>query len=186
MTPALITDRLLLRPFEHEDAAALALILGEASVAGAMCSVPLPFTRLHAAARILMARAGEAAGQSVHWAIEDRDGELAGLITLTRDLNEVVELGFAVSPACQRQGYACEALAAALSWTRRAGLARAVIARVAQDGQPAGGLLRKLGFAVSGTSPRWSEARNTIVAVHEWSLCLVAAPAGELASREQN
>jgi [ribosomal protein S5]-alanine N-acetyltransferase len=168
MTPVLMTERLLLRPLEHEDAADMAAILGEAAVAMAMCSVPMPFTPLHAAARILMAKAGEATGQSLHWVLEDGEGDGVGIITLVRHSDGTGDLGFAVAPGCQGQGYATEALSAAFDWLSRTGFARRAVAEIVGDGA-AGAILHRLGFAAAGQASRWSEAQCAMVPVAVWS-----------------
>jgi [ribosomal protein S5]-alanine N-acetyltransferase len=119
MTPVLISQRLLLRPFEHEDAAAWAQLLNDPSVATGICSTPLPFTHLHASARILMIRAREVTGNDFIWAVEDMDGNLIGSLGLSDIGSGVAGLGYACARDHWGKGYATEALSAVLDWASR-------------------------------------------------------------------
>jgi RimJ/RimL family protein N-acetyltransferase len=119
MTPVLISQRLLLRPFEHEDAPALALLLNDPGVAMGICSAPLPFTTLHASARILMIRAREVTGKDYVWAVEDMDGTLIGNLGLSETTNGTMRLGYAYARNQWGKGYATEALTTVLDWVSR-------------------------------------------------------------------
>jgi RimJ/RimL family protein N-acetyltransferase len=161
MTPALLTERLLLRPLEHEDAAPLAHVLGAERVARGLCDVPLPFTTLHAAARILMARAREMSGTDAAWAVEDAHGDLIGFVGLTREnADDPAQVGFALDPAQWGRGYAREALAAVCDWVGRDGFAPALMAEV-PDEPGCHALLSGLGFARRADRVRFSEATAT-------------------------
>lgn len=167
MTPVLLTERLLLRPFEHEDAQALAVLLDHADVATGVCATPVPFTPLHAAARILMMRAAEGRGD-LAWAVEDGSGELVGLVTLERRDGQALQLGVAVARPRWGQGIATEALEAALDWVGRARPGATVCSEVFADTDRVHGLLARLGFRPIGGSRRFSLARQRSDAVQLW------------------
>jgi [ribosomal protein S5]-alanine N-acetyltransferase len=161
MTPVLLTQRLLLRPFEHEDAPALAVLLNNPSVAMGICSAPLPFTTLHASARILMIRAREMAGKDVVWAVEDTEGTLIGTLGLSETAIDTYRLGYAYAPSHWGKGYATEALDAVLEWARRNKASAEIYAEVFLDNPASARVLAKLGFIETGTNARFSLARDT-------------------------
>jgi [ribosomal protein S5]-alanine N-acetyltransferase len=160
MTPVLLTDALLLRPFEHEDARAFAAVMNHPSVAYGVCAEPLPFTELHASARILMIRAAEMQGKDLAWAIESQEGDLIGMIALRSGRAGISDLGFAIAPQWQGQGHASAALGVVLDWLKinRPGLRLQV--EVFTD-QPAGlSVLHRAGFIEAGERTRFSIARE--------------------------
>lgn len=160
MTPVLLTERLLLRPFEHEDAADLAALMNTPEVAEGVCAAPLPFTPLHGAARILMMRAAEGRGD-LAWAVEGEDGRLTGLVTLTRTTaGDALELGVAIARPLWGQGFAREALRAVFDWIDRTAPASRVVIEVFADTPAAIALAEELGFVRTGTSSRYSLARG--------------------------
>jgi [ribosomal protein S5]-alanine N-acetyltransferase len=160
MTPVLLTERLLLRPFEHEDAHALGLLLNDPKVAVGICSAPLPFTTLHASARILMIRAREAAGLDYAWAIEDLDGELIGTLGLSETHTGALRLGYAYAQSSWGQGFASEALSAVITWAGNHLADREIYGEVFHDNPASARVLAKAGFVESGTGARFSLARN--------------------------
>jgi [ribosomal protein S5]-alanine N-acetyltransferase len=160
MTPVLLTDLLMLRPFEHEDAQAFADVMNHESVAYGVCAEPLPFTSLHASARILMIRAAEMQGRDLAWAIEGPDGGLIGMVALRSRGNDVADLGFAIHPDWQGQGHARAALTAVLDWLGVHRPTLSVQVDVFQDQPAALTVLEKLGFMQMGAGPRFSIARE--------------------------
>jgi RimJ/RimL family protein N-acetyltransferase len=160
MTPVLLTENLLLRPFEHEDAGAFAAVMNHQSVAFGVCAEPLPFTPLHAAARILMIRAAEMQGRDLAWAIEGPNGALIGMVAMRKIASGTAELGFAIHPDQQGQGHARAALAAVLDWLAANQPDIALQVEVFEDQPAAMIVLEKLGFAVVGRGDRFSIARE--------------------------
>lgn len=160
MTPVLLTQRLLLRPFEHEDAAALATLLNDPGVAMGICSAPLPFTILHASARILMIRAREVAGKDYAWAVENSDGDLIGTLGLSEVSIDTLRLGYAYARDHWGQGFGTEALSAVIDWASRNLADKQVYAEVFHDNPASARILSKLGFVETGTGARYSFARN--------------------------
>jgi [ribosomal protein S5]-alanine N-acetyltransferase len=160
MTPVLLTDALLLRPFEHEDAYDFAEVMNHPSVAYGVCAEPLPFTELHASARILMIRAAEMQGRDLAWAIESQDGALIGMIALRSGPDGTSDLGFAIAPSWQGKGHASAALSAVLDWLKTNRPALRLRVEVFAD-QPAGlSVLHRAGFIAAGERTRFSIARE--------------------------
>lgn len=176
MTPALLTERLLLRPFEHDDSDAYARLMGEPAVARGVCAEPLPFTRLHAAARILMVRAAEAAGRQWAWAAEDGEGDLSGAVTIDLAGSGTARLGFAVRSDLWGQGLGREMLEAVLSWQRRTRPELSVDAVVFDDAAAAARLLAALGFEPGPAGERYSLARGTAHPARIWTRAPVLTP----------
>jgi [ribosomal protein S5]-alanine N-acetyltransferase len=161
LTPVLLSNRLLLRPFEHEDAPALAKLLNDPVVAMGVCSTPLPFTDLHASARILMIRAREATGKDFIWAVEDTEGNLIGNLGLSETTSGTMQLGYAYARAHWGKGFATEALTAVLDWVSRNLAIGEIFADVFVDNPASARVLAKLGFVETGSRARFSLARET-------------------------
>lgn len=170
MTPVLLTSRLLLRPFEHEDAPALARLLNDPAVALGVCSAPLPFTQLHASARILMIRAREMAGKDYVWAVEDGEGDLIGNLGLSANADGTCRLGYAYARGSWGKGYATEALQAVLDWAGRYLGNTQIYADVFHDNPASARVLSKLGFVETGSSARFSLARDASEATRTFRL----------------
>ncbi len=160
VTPALITPRLLLRPFEHEDAPALALLLNDPGVAMGICNAPLPFTHLHASARILMILAREVAGKDFVWAVENMEGNLIGNLGISESPTGTMRVGYAYARDHWGQGYASEALIAVLEWASRNLDCGQIHADVFHDNPVSARVLAKVGFVETGNGARFSLARN--------------------------
>jgi [ribosomal protein S5]-alanine N-acetyltransferase len=169
MTPVLLTQRLLLRPFEHEDANALAVLLNDPGVAMGICSAPLPFTTLHASARILMIRAREMAGKDYVWAVENTDGALIGTLGLTEVGPATFRLGYAYARDHWGQGYGTEALKAVMEWASRHLSSADIYAEVFSDNPASARILSKLGFIETGNSARFSFARDSVDATRRFA-----------------
>lgn len=170
MTPVLISQRLLLRPFEHEDAPALSALLNDPVVAMGICSTPLPFTQLHASARILMIRAREMAGKDFIWAVEDLEGNLIGNLGLSETTNGTLRLGYAYARDQWGKGYATEALLTVMDWASRRAASGYITADVFHDNPASARVLTKAGFVETGNSARFSLARNANEATRTFSL----------------
>ena len=174
MTPVLISPRLLLRPFEHEDAPAWAHMLNDASVATGVCSTPLPFTQLHASARILMIRAREGTGDELIWAVEDMEGHLVGSLGLGNISSGIAGLGYAFARNHWGKGYASEALAAVMDWVGRKSTIGEIRAEVFHDNPASARVLAKAGFVETGHGARFSLARDGSEATRTFALLKVA------------
>jgi RimJ/RimL family protein N-acetyltransferase len=170
LTPVLLTSRLLLRPFEHDDAPALATLLNDPGVAKGICSAPLPFTQLHASARILMIRAREMAGKDFVWAVENTDGSLIGTLGLSETTSGPLRLGYAYARDHWGKGYATEALVAVIEWIGRQTSIGEIYAEVFHDNPASARVLAKAGFTETGNGARFSLARNANEATRTFAL----------------
>ena len=161
MTPALLTHRLLLRPLEHEDSLALADLLNRPEVARGLCTIPRPFTPLHASAMILMVRAAEGRGLEFVWAVENSDGDVVGQIGLRQVRLGAAQLGYAFLPEFWGQGLGSEAMEAVLDWARRQANFDTIEAEAHSDNPASLHLLEKLGFVQKGSVQRFSLAQQS-------------------------
>lgn len=86
------------------------------------------------------------------WMIEQRDGTYIGdLCFKGLGANGVVEIGYGILEECQGQGYATEAVGAAVNWAlQQPGVTR-VEAETAPDNSASQRVLEKCGFLPSGT-----------------------------------
>lgn len=153
------TERLLLRPLEQGDAAALTRLVNDYSVAGNLARVPFPYREALAEAWIASANAQIVQGEAWHLAIT-RDGALVGCVGLTPKRDDLPELGYWVGRKFWGQGIAREAAAALLDWAeRRLGLrefrASALTGNVASQA-----VLKRLGFTEAGTAQHPFLSRN--------------------------
>lgn len=160
MTPALLTPRLLLRPLEHEDCSALADLLNRPEVARGLCTIPKPFTPLHASAMILMIRAAEARGLEFVWAVENSEGGVIGQIGLRQTRPGSAQLGYAFLPEFRGQGLGMEAMEAVLDWAGRQANFTRLEAEAHHDNPASLHLLEKLGFVQKGPIQRFSLAQQ--------------------------
>jgi [ribosomal protein S5]-alanine N-acetyltransferase len=169
LTPVLLTSRLLLRPFEHEDAPALATLFNDPAVAMGVCSAPLPFTSLHASARILMVKAREAAGKDNVWGVEDTEGHLIGTLGLTQTNANLYRLGYAYARSHWGKGVASEAISSVIDWASRHLLDSEIFAEVFEDNPASARVLAKAGFVQKGNNARFSLARDSSDPTHTFS-----------------
>jgi RimJ/RimL family protein N-acetyltransferase len=148
------TARLVIRPLRVRDAAALSRIGGQAEVARMMASVLSPWPIDEAEAWI--ARAMWKGTLGFRLAVCLPDGRLIGTVGLG---GTPVSTAYFIDPAHAGQGYATEAMRVFLAemFTRFA--LDTITASHFQDNPASGRVLRKLGFAVTGTDVGTSLAR---------------------------
>ena len=182
MTPALLTPSLLLRPLEHEDAGALTRVYQDPRVARGVCAVPQPFTPLHAAAHILLTRAGDMRGTDWVWGIEGPEGDLIGEIGLSRKAQSDsgrAHLGYAIAAPFWNQGFATQAIGAVIQWATRQGGLTHITTDAFADCPASQRVLSKTGFVATGSVPRFSLARGE-TALAETYVRRLQAPAPAL------
>jgi ribosomal-protein-alanine N-acetyltransferase len=117
--PRLTTERLRLRPFVAEDAAALAELGGSEAIADTMLDWPHPFSIANARSTIAAQAAFYQAGRAVHFAIERRDQEgLIGAAELCAldNPHRCAELRFWIAETEWAHGFASEAVHAVLEF----------------------------------------------------------------------
>lgn len=156
------TDRLTLRAFELQDAAALAHNMTPA-VTRWLASWPDPVTIAYATARIERARAGMARGVSLFYALQrDADGRVIGGIGggMLPDDPSRLEISYHLAEDCHGAGYMGEAVRAALPAIWRS-MPVQVIEAGAQIGNAASfGVMKALGMTPTHERLVYSPARD--------------------------
>lgn len=116
--PTLPTPRLLLRPYQPEDAAATAAAFGTAEVARTTLRIPHPYEPRRAGEFIATATLGWANGTCAVFAGIDRGtGEIVSSAGLTIEPeHRRADLGYAIRPDYWGQGYATEIATALLEF----------------------------------------------------------------------
>ena len=113
------TERLVLRPLDEDDVAALAEMMNDEQVA-AWTDVPQPFTEDRARSWITeYAPAERAAGRGLDLAVtEFLTQRLVGIVQLTRTNWHIrsTELSYIIAPWARGEGYASEASLAVAQW----------------------------------------------------------------------
>ena len=159
VAPVLRTERLTLRPFRHEDLEAQARTMGDPEVVRHLGGHP--FSREDTWRRMLCAPGLWTVLGYGYWAVErSADGQLLGQVGFADFKRDMVpsieglpEMGWILAPAAQGQGYAGEAVAAALRWADAALAAPEIVAIIDAENAPSIRVAEKAGFA------EWSEAR---------------------------
>ena len=143
------TDRLILRRYRPEDAADCFAFLSSESDAYMDCS--RAFTAMDQA---FYERVALFADRETQYMILRKDsGRVIGTINLFPDDSRAVdamEIGYCISPAHQRQGFAFEALAALLDLLQGELYLDLVTAGILPENTASQGLLKKLGFCQEG------------------------------------
>ena len=158
------TERLLLRPLERGDAAALTRLVNDYSVAGNLARVPFPYREGLAEEWIASSLAQIEAGTAWHLAIT-RDDKLVGCVGLSLKRDALPELGYWVGRKFWGQGIAREAAAALLDWAERRHGLREFRASALSDNAASHAVLRRLGFTEAGTAQEPFLSRNRDMAV---------------------
>jgi [ribosomal protein S5]-alanine N-acetyltransferase len=168
--PKLETERLLLRPPEPGDAAAVAKGLGDFEVAKNLAAIPHPYSQSDAEAFVSAAAGELAKGEGYAFAIVLKaTGEMAGCCALhLRDGRYKLSIwlarpfwgrGFATEAARKVTGFAFHALKADSVW-----------ASWCDDNPASGRVLGKLGFKRLYAVPRENRTRGTTVLCHRTAL----------------
>jgi RimJ/RimL family protein N-acetyltransferase len=162
MIPALVTERLRLRPLELRDAGALNEIQADPEH---MRFYPHPFTMEETIAwiqRVLVRYEEHGLGLL---AVEDRrTGEFLGNVgPVVQEVDGVreIELGWSVTPRRARQGIATEAGAACRDWVFANVHPDHVISLILPANLPSAGVARKLGMTVWKQVPWGSDPAQT-------------------------
>jgi len=158
----LATERLLLRPFRHSDAAQFTHFAGEWAVASMTSDIPYPLTQRQAMAWLKPGR-GE-----VRFAIE-LEGRLIGGAGYYRRRSGAAELGFWLGRPWWGRGYATEATQAIVRYGFQLRKLPGFTSSHFVDNWASAGVLRKLGFERVGGGYIISVARGCDVeAVTYW------------------
>lgn len=153
LVPTLTTDRLVLRAFVADDAAAVHAWLQDREVASTTAMIPHPYPPGAAEAWIATHAPRHETGEAVILAITLREGgELVGSIELRVQFqHRRGEMGYWIGRAHWNRGYATEAAGALLRWGMEAlGLHRVHATHFARN-PASGAVLRKIGMRREGT-----------------------------------
>ncbi|MER5931384.1 GNAT family N-acetyltransferase [Streptomyces sp. NPDC002054] len=176
------TDRLVLRPFEEADVAALAEMMNDELIT-AWTSVPHPYTHADAyrwATR--QAHAERAEGRGIVFAVtEFLTQRLVGVVHLqnTNWRTRATEVGYVTAPWARGEGYASESVLAVAQWLfRDQGFERLEL-RTAADNTASQQVAQKIGCISEGVlrnawivrtqaeDGQWAETRTDLIV---WSL----------------
>ncbi len=156
------TDRLILRPPRADDATRIAALLADRDMVGMMSGPPWPYG-LEDAQSFVAAAQNKDPARERPLAIEHPDLGLIGGTGFHRPPEHPLpELGYWLARDHWGQGYATEAVQAALLWAHRDWGKRAVIAGHFAENPASGRVLIKCGFLYTGevktgTSPARDE-----------------------------
>lgn len=178
------TPRLLLRPPEASDAAAIARCVGDYDVAKTTASIPHPYSIEIAEGWIEFARAKIRRGLAWSFAIEQWTpdglslGVVGGASLFKRSEGADWEVGYNVAKPFWGRGIATEALVGLIDWARAELDPPRLVAGYFEDNPASGRVLQKAGFRPTGTrKPIYSLARDAKTICIDLSLELVAAEA---------
>lgn len=170
------TERLVLRPWRHEDAPRLLDILGRVEVAKWLGDSPPKLMRDldEAHERIDRYAARSTDPPRGFWAVEvAATGQVAGtvlLVTLPNDEHGEVEIGWHLHPDSWGHGYATEAARSVLAHGFEAGLPE-ILAVTHLDNGPSQAVCRKLGMSDHGVVEKWYDDPSRLfrITADEWA-----------------
>lgn len=144
----LTTARLRLRTPEPADAPRMAELANDYDVARMLVPMPYPYTPEDAEAFI--EHQSDFHGEGRAFAIEHPDQGLMGVVGVSVGEAAFPETGYWLGRPYWGQGYATEALTAAMGWARSALGARAMVSSHFVDNPASGWVLTKAGFLYTG------------------------------------
>ena len=170
------TERLVLRPYEERDFAALHAIYSDEEVARYLYHEPRGEAEVHE----VLARkiAGFSIEQEGHWlnAAATREGVLVADLVMhwVSEQHKTAEVGFSVDPRHQGEGYATEAARALVDWAFSQGFHR-VIGRLEARNIASARVLEKLGMRREAhlvenewVKGEWQSELVYAILEHEW------------------
>jgi diaminopimelate epimerase len=149
------TERLVLRPLTHEDAAMVAELANHREIAEMTLTVPVPYEVRHAHSWIATHDQQRRDGTGANMAVCEKGGRLVGVVGLNIEpAHDRAELGYWIGIPYWGRGYATEA---SLAMTRYGfetlGLNR-IFARHYASNPASGRVLEKVGMKHEGVSPQ--------------------------------
>ena len=148
--PMLRTERLLLRPFQHEDAGFVQEMAGDRRVAMTTANIPHPYPDGAASVWIVQHEPAWSSGNSLILALTEAEtSQLLGAVSIGFDQQRHAgELGYWIGVPHWGNGFATEAARAIVDYAFRAVGAARVYARHAGCNAASGRVLEKLGIPI--------------------------------------
>ncbi len=159
------TRRLSLRPYEQTDAARVAYLAGDYDVAKMCSRVPHPYPIAAAYSFFDIAEKGFADGHEYAFAVlAPIDGVIGscGVMRSGKPEDATWELGYWFGMPYWGLGYASEAARGVMDWARQELGAKVFVSGHFADNPASGNVLRKLGFAQTGTQDLYGLARQRV------------------------
>jgi [ribosomal protein S5]-alanine N-acetyltransferase len=160
------TERLILRPYSPQDAAALLPLIGAREVAATTLRIPHPYTEEHVREFLAKAQADLASGDVLRVAIMlSESGTLCGGsgLMIERDHNRA-ELGYWIGVPYWGKGYATEATRALVRYGFENLKLNRIYASYMVVNAASGNVLRKLGMKYEGRQRahmvKWGEVHD--------------------------
>jgi ribosomal-protein-alanine N-acetyltransferase len=151
-TPTLTTERLVLQPFQLEDAAEVQRLAGAWEIADTTANMPHPYEDGMAERWIAGHEEAYKAGEAVTFAVTlATTGDLVGAIGLTLDQGYQGELGYWTGLPYWSKGYCTEAASTVLAFAFNELKLQRIHARVFKRNPASCRVLDKLGFSHEGT-----------------------------------
>ncbi|MDQ0989864.1 GNAT family N-acetyltransferase [Streptomyces sp. V3I7] len=176
------TERLVLRPLDEDDAAALTEMMNDEQV-GTWTGVPQPYPEDRARAWITeYAPTERAAGRGIDFAVtEFLTQRLVGIVQLAKTNWHIrsTEMSYIIAPWARGEGYAAEAALAAAQWLLRDQRFERIELRTAADNTASQQVAQKIGCISEGVlrnaclvhvraeDGTWSDVRTDYIV---WSL----------------
>lgn len=166
--PTLKTERLVLRPFESNDADAVKSLAGAWEVADTTANMPHPYEEGMAETWIARHEESFSAGETATFAITlASTGELTGAIGLTLDKGYQGELGYWIGLPYWGKGFCTEAGIAVLAFAFNELKLQRVHARAFLRNPASGRVLEKLGMTREGLRPqhilKWGKPEDVVL-----------------------
>ena len=163
------TDRLILRPFAPADAGAVQAFCSDREVARMTSRIPHPYPEVAAAAWIASHAEAADRGEEFDFCIA-REDTVVGTTGLLRKADRIYELGYWLGKPYWGRGYATEAARCLAGFAFRELGAVRLTAGHYLDNPASGRVLEKCGFAYTGETGEWSEARGREVRCRRMAL----------------
>lgn len=160
-TPAIGTDRLVLRGPERTDADEMCQLANDLGVAGQLASMPYPYRPADAAEFLDRPKDWSRAPD---FAIQHKQFGFIGMLGFAENTPGRTEVGYWLGRSFWNRGYATEALNGALKWAKHDWRKKVVWAGHFADNRASATVLVKAGFLHTGeVEPRHSRARDAAV-----------------------
>lgn len=148
------SNRLILRPLIKSDAPQIALLAGEWDVARMTDRIPYPYQELDAMEWI------DGLPPEEHVFAIELDGTLIGLCGVVEGTQGDAEIGYWIGKPWWGMGYATEATKALVTYCFKVRKLSRLVCCHYDDNLSSARVIKKLGFAKTGESTNWCQARR--------------------------